>query len=274
MIMRKMILATAMSSLVLSAAFAADVTPPVYTKAQKSNLLTFPYNGDGFYWGIATKMGVEQDSASGQIGGIALATGNMNATGGGIGGTLGYMHGMGDKWVAFEGSLYYQNVTAGGQAVTPLAGGVNALVPASFASRWSSDQVVKIGGWNPFSWLGNLGGFTFPTLPTPPSVPGITIVGTGHTYIMAGIEEWGISGQFFNQNSGVDVGVAALLGAGVMNQIVDSTGKLTGAVLDVGADVVFADKGLSVAGLFVPGTPVVSQLNSGRKYEAYAKVDF
>ena len=97
---------------------------------------------------------------------------------------------------------------------------------------------------------------------------------TGHTYIMAGVEEWGISGQFFMANSGVTIGVAPLIGAGILNQIVDTTGKLTGAVLDTGAQVVFADKGFSASGLFALGVPGVSQMSSGRKYEVYAKVLF
>ena len=48
----------------------------------------------------------------------------------------------------------------------------------------------------------------------------------------------------------------------------------TRSVLDVGAQVVFADKGLSVSGLFAPGAPVAATLTSGRKYEVYAKVLF
>ncbi len=274
--MKKLVLSAACAAALLLAPLFSGVTLaadmkvfPV--KAQRSNLLVFPYVGDGMYWGIATKGGVEQDSASGSFLGTALISGNSNALGGGVGGTLGYMHGMGDRWVAFEGSAYYQNIA--GVATAANAGGTFAS-NISFASRWSSDQVVKIGGWNPFAWLGSFGGFQFPTLPAPPTVPGISIVASGHPYIMAGVEEWGISGQFFTANSGVTMGVAGLVGAGIMNQIVDANGKLTGAVLDVGAQVVFADKGLSVSGLFAPGAPVAAALTSGRKYEVYAKVLF
>ncbi len=269
----KSMISTSAAALLAAMAFCGCATAAdLHLKAPaKGNLLVFPYTGDGMYWGIATKGGVEQDSASGSFLGNALVTGNSNALGGGVGGTLGYMHGMGDKWMAFEGSAYYQNIA--GAAMAANASGTLAT-NASFASRWSSDQVVKIGGWNPFAWLGNFGGFQFPTLPTPPSVPGINIIAGGHTYIMAGIEEWGISGQFFTASSSVEIGVAALVGAGIMNQIVDANGKLTGAVLDVGAQVVFADKGLAVSGLFTPIAPVVGALNSGRKYEVFAKVDF
>ena len=263
----KRFLAVLLATAFCGAAYAADL--PVLKAPARSNLLVFPYNGDGLFWGIATKAGVEQDSASGNFLGSALLSGSANASGGGIGGTLGWMHGMGNMWVAFEGSLYYQNITASTNATDGVVS-----VPASWASRWSSDQVIKVGGWNPFAWIGNFGGFTFPTLPTPPSVSGINIVATGHTYIMAGVEEWGISGQFFMANSGVTIGVAPLIGAGILNQIVDTTGKLTGAVLDTGAQVVFADKGFSASGLFAPGVPVVSQMSSGRKYEVYAKVLF
>jgi hypothetical protein len=263
--MKRFLAALLATTAACGVASAADLA----VKAPKSNLLVFPYNGDGLYWGIATKAGVEQDSASGNFLGSALLSGSANATGGGIGGTLGYMHGMGTMWAAFEGNLYYTNITASISA----ADGV-ASVPASMATRWSADEVVKIGGWNPFSWLGNFGGFTFPTLPSPPTVSGISILSTGHPYIMAGMAEWGVSGQFFMVNSGVTVGFAPLVGAGIINQIVDSTGKLTGAVLDTGAQVIFADKGFSASGLFAPGTPVLSQMSSGRKYEVYAKVDF
>lgn len=264
---KQLILATTIV-LAASAAMAADMP---LKAAARSNFLAFPYSGDGFYWGVATKGGVEQDSASGSLLGTSLVTSNVNALGGGVGGTIGYMHGMGSKWVAFEGSIYYQNISGAGAATSGTPG---VSVPASFASRWSSDQVVKVGGWNPLSLFSNLGGFQFPTLPTPPTVPGINIIAGGHPYIMAGVEEWGISGQFFTANSGVTTGIAAVLGAGIMNQIVDANGKLTGAVLDTGAQVVFADKGLSVNGLFGPAAPVVGSLSSGRKYEVFAKIDF
>lgn len=249
-------------------ASAADMS--VKAAAASRNFLVFPYNGSGMYWGAATKGGVEQDSASGNVLGTSLVSGSVNALGGGVGGTIGYMHGMQDKAVAFEGSLYYQNITGAGAAASGTPG---VSVPVSFASRWSSDQVVKVFGWNPFTLIGNLG-FQFPTLPAAPSVPGITVAPNGHMYWMAGVEEWGISGQFFMADTGVNIGVAALLGAGIMNQIVDTSGKLTGAVLDTGAQVVFADKGLSFNGLFAPGAPVVGNLTSGRKYEVYAKLLF
>jgi hypothetical protein len=263
--MKRLLFALAAATALSSIACAADMS----VKAMKGNFLVFPYNGSGMYWGIATKAGVEQDSASGSLLGTSLLTGNVNAAGGGIGGTIGYMHGMGTTWVAYEGTAYYQNITAAAPATNSAIS-----VPVSFATRWSAEQVVKIGGWNPLSWLGSFGGFQFPTLPTPPTVPGISIIASGHTYISAGVEEWGVNGQFFTAGSSVTVGIAPLVGAGIMNQIVDASGKLTGAVLDVGAQVVFADKGISVSGLFAPGAPVVGALNSGRKYEAYAKVDF
>lgn len=263
--MRRLLIGAAIAAISIGAAAAADMP----LKAAKFNPLMFPYNGSGFYFDVSTKAGVEQDSATGNFLGTSLATGTVNASGGSVGGSLGYIHGMQDKWVAVEASIYYSNVTGGGAAVSPSGNAVQA----SFASRWSADQVIKIGGWNPLAALGSLG-FQFPALPTPPTIGGISVAANSHPYIMAGVEEWGISGQFFMANTGVDVGVAPLVGAGIMNQIVDSTGKLTGAVLDTGAQVVFADKGLSVNGLFGPGTPGVAQLSSGRKYEVFAKIGF
>jgi hypothetical protein len=148
-------------------------------------------------------------------------------------------------------------------------------VPASFGSRWSADQVVKVFGFDPFTLLGNLGFGQFPTLPTPPTLSNIPILPTGHRYWMAGIEEWGIRGNLLTA-PGADVGAAFLLGAGTMNQIVDTTGKLTGAVLDTGAQVVFADKGVGISGLFAQGGggPIFGSLTSGRKYEIFGKLHF
>jgi hypothetical protein len=268
--MRRILVSAAIVAALVSAAAAADVPT---LKAPANNLLTFPFTGDGFYWGFAAKGGAEQNSASGSLLGTSLVTGNVNAMGAGVGGDIGYMRGMGvGKAIAFENTVYYQNVTGAGSATT--GGGVAVSVPASFASRWSADQVVKVFGWNPLDVLSNINiGITFPTF-TFPTVPGIKLAATSHGYWEAGIEEWGISGQFFTANSGVSIGVAAKLGAGIMNQIVDSTGKLTGGVLDVGCDVVFADKGLQASGLFAPGSPVVATLTSGRKYECATKIDF
>lgn len=270
--MRKLLLAAALL-VVATSAFAADLATLPVKATPRANPLVFPYTGSGIYWGVATKMGVEQDSASANILGVALATGTVNASGAGIGGTLGYMHGMGNMWVAVEGNVYYQNVTGSGQAATAPVGGVSMSVPATFASRWSADQVVKVGGWNPLSILTNFG-ITFPTLPAPPSLPNITVLPNGHTYLMAGVEEWGIDGQFFTAG-GTTMGIAALVGTGIMSQVQDQSGKLTGAVLDVGAQVVFADKGLEITNAFgAGGPPVLSTSSWGRKYEGYAKVLF
>jgi hypothetical protein len=255
---------------IATSAQAADML----VKAPASNLLAFPYNGSGPYWGFASKGGVEQDSASGTFLASSLATGNANALGGSLGLTFGYMRSMGvnasgsAQAVAFEGNGYWSNVTASAPAV----GANGTVAPASFATRWSADQVVKVYGFNPLALIGNLGFGGFPTLPTAPTIPGITILPNGHPYLMAGIEEWGFNAGFAGASSN-GVGIAALVGAGVMNQIVDTTGKLTGGVLDVGAQVVFADKGVGITG-FGAGAPVFGSLTSGRKYEVFGKILF
>jgi hypothetical protein len=271
--MRRSIITALAAALLSTTAFAADMP----TKAAKYNPFVFP-SDSGWYWDMAVKGGAEQDSASGSILGTSLVSGNVNALGAGVGGSIGYMKALGAgpggvNAVAFESSLYYQNVT-GSASATSAPGGVGVSVPASFASRWSADQVVKVFGFNPFSYLGTLGlNISMPTF-TPPTVSGISLAAAGRGYWMAGIEEWGISGQFFNTNSGVTVGVAALVGGGLMTPIIDTTGKPTGAVLDTGCDAVFADKGLQVSGLFAPGQPVVGSLTSGRKYECFTKIAF
>lgn len=268
--MRKIFLMIALLGLAMPA-HAADM--PLKAPAA-NNLTVFPYNTSGIYWGFATKVAVEQSNVSSggnPLFATSLATGNLNAAGGGVGGTVGYMKGFGDKWMAFETSLYYQNITASAPAVSASGASVNASV----ASRWSAEQVIKIGGFNPLSYLSNLG-FQFPTLPTQPTVPGITLLAGGHPYLMVGAEEFGITGTFFTAG-GTTWGIAPLVGAGILNQIVDSTGKLTGGVLDTGAQVVFGDKGAQISGLFsTPSTPAAFGANAsmGTKYEAFAKLDF
>jgi hypothetical protein len=262
--MKKLLLATTL--LFPLAAQAADLT-------LKAKSTAYPYASSGCYFGVAVKGGVDQVNASGSaLFATSLATGGLNAAGAGVGGDVGCIHYYGPQstiqWVGFEASVYYQNVTASAMAAAPGAG-----VQASYASRWSADQTIKLGGFNPVAWLPNLG-ISFPTLPAPPTISGINILSPGLAYFSIGVEEFGVDGQFFTAG-GSTIGIAPLVGLGVINPILDSTGKLTGNVLDTGAQVVFADKALGLTNAFgTNGAPTLGSLSVGRKYEVYAKIQF
>jgi hypothetical protein len=253
--MKRLLLSTAL--LWSGVAMAADM--PV--KALSVAPPTYPYDGSGFYFGANVMAGIQQTTVAGNPTLVtSLANGNLNAAGGAVGGTIGYTRGNATWWWAIEDSLDYQNITA--SATT-------AVVPASAASRWSNETVVRVHGFNPLQYLPNLG-ITFPSFPTQlPVVPAGIAVGAAQLYIGGGVKEWGITGNFVGNGTST-YGVGGLIQAGSIAQIIDATGKPTGAALDLGAEVVFASKALLVtAG---PGGPALGTLTSGNQYWAYTKV--
>jgi hypothetical protein len=268
--MKKIIAALVLSTAIVAPACAADLV----VKAPQSK--AFPYASTGCYFGIAIKGGVDQVNASGNaLFATSLASGSLTAAGGGVGGDVGCIHyygpGSSIQWIGYEATAYYQNITAAAPAVN--GAGVAVALPASYASRWSADATVKFGGFNPLSWLPNLG-ITFPGLPAPPTLPGISVLSPGLMYFAAGVEAFGVEGQFFTAG-GSTVGIAPLVGAGIFNQILDAKGVPTGYVLDTGAQIVFADKALGVSNAFgTAGGPTIGSLSVGRKYEVYAKINF
>jgi len=254
--MRNVLIALASSILLYSVpAIAADM--PIKAPL-RNNLLTYPaYDGAGFYWGISTEAGVAQSKVDNTFVG-GLINGNMTAAGAGVGGTIGYMRGNGSYWLAGEASVHWQNITASDPA--------NVTV----ASRWSAEQSVKLGGFQQFlSWLPDLGlGSLFPTLPTPPTPPGFNLAAnTSHTYIKAGMEEFGLTASVLALNSGHEWAAAPLVGMGVLNQLLNKDGTISTAVLDVGAQVTFADKGFTFGSGGLGGSAKL-----GRQYKAYAKI--
>ena len=254
--MRRFILGVALAAL-STAALAADL--PLPTKAYAPP--AYPYDGSGFYFGANVMAGIQQTSVSGNpLLVTSLVNGNLNAAGGAVGGTIGYTKGNATWWWAIEDSLDYQNITASATTTT--------TIPASAVSRWSNETVVRVHGFNPLQYLPNLG-ITFPSFPTQlPVVPAGIAVGAAQLYIGGGVKEWGIGGNFVG-NGSQTYGVGGLLQAGSIAQIIDATGKPTGAALDLGAEVVFASKGFSV--MTGGGTPL-GKITSGDQYWAYTKV--
>jgi hypothetical protein len=207
--------------------------------AVKARPIAYPYMGSGCYFGVNAEGGAAQSNVSGN--GLfltGLASGNMIAAGGSVGGSVGCIYGNGTNWVAVQGNLNYQNITGAVEA----PGGSFGV-----SSKWQASQVVKFGGFPALlSWLPNLG-LNFPVLAPPANAPvGLNIVTlTSQPYVMVGAQEFDNSG-WFQAQSGHSVGVAPLVGAGVINQITDTSGKPSGAVLDTYAKVVFAGKGFTI----------------------------
>lgn len=249
-------------------AFAADL--PLIAKSGLP--LAYPYNGgSGFYAGVNVFGGVAQSSAtSNSLFASSLASGNLTAAGGAVGGTVGYTRGNSNFWWALEASGDWQNVSAGTSSASA------ATPSATMASRWSAEEVVKIGGSLQFNFLNaiNLLGINFPTFELPVAPSGISVAAAPHPYIMAGVKEFGISGTV-GQAGGTTVGVAPLVGAGTISSILDGTGKPTGLALDLFAEVVFANKGLGFSNVFgTGGAPVNANLTMNNQYWAGAKVLF
>lgn len=254
-------IATADVAIATKAAVAADM--PV--KAQRFNPLVYPYTSSGFYWGVGVGAGVANASGGGTttlVGG--LLSGTQAASGGTIGGTFGYIWAIsgGTKWLAIQQDIDYQNIAAS----VPAAG-------YAVSTKFATETDVRFGGFD-FSWLPALiPGFSFPTLPAPPTVPGIAVVGTTHPYVFAGVRFFSVQATFGLLSESNAWEIAPVLGAGVLSQMVDTTGKLTGSVLDVGAKVIFAGKGIGLNSSLSDPT-ATGTAGFGTAGMAYAKVLF
>ena len=230
--MRKTILATLAGLAIASSASAADLA----VKA-KPSFTAYP-TSSGCYWGVNAEAGVARSNVSGNALFVSsFASGSLTASGGSIGGTVGCLKGDVSNWIAIQGSINYTNITGS----VPLLDG-----SAGVQSRWSAEQVVKWGGFPAiFSWLPNLG-VNFPVLTTPPvNPPPGFLFGGAKPYVMAGVREFDNSG-WVGLQTGHSIGVAPMLGTGVINTLTDGAGKASGAVMDVYAKVVFAGRGFSI----------------------------
>ena len=265
--MRRVVFASILA-MFAAPAFAADL--PIMTKGGLP--LAYPYSGgSGFYGGINTFGGVAQaTSSSSVLATTSLATGNLTAAGGAVGGTVGFTAGTSNLWWAVEASGDWMNVTAG------TSSGVTGSPSATMDSRWSAEEVFKLGGSLQLNFINaaNILGFNFPTFSLPATPNGIAVAASPHPYIMAGVKEFGISGTI-GTAGGTTVGVAPLVGAGTISSIINAQGQPTGLALDLFAEVVFADKGLSLNNVFGTSGPVVNaNLTMNRQYWAGAKLLF
>ena len=271
--MRKVLVSLAL--LALPSAAWAQTVPSLPPQGQIVPLVTkdgpikaYPYSGgSGFYGGVNTIAGVQQASTSANgLFASSLATGNLAAAGGGIGATVGYTAGGSQFWWAAEASGDWMNVSA----TQNLPGQTTSV-----SSRWQAEQVVKIGGTLQTNFLNAIAplGVNFPSFTLPVAPSNISVAASPHPYIMAGVKEFDISGNF-NSTGGSAVGIAPLIGAGTISSIIDTSGKPTGLALDLFAEVVFANKGLALNNVLGGGAPANANLQMTNQYWAGAKVLF
>ena len=242
---------------------AADM--PVFPVKAQNTPFSTP-NGSGWYVGIGTQAGVAATNVSGtNLLATDLATGNLNATGGAVGGGFGYISTLpalnGLRW-QFENNAFYQNITA-------------SVGPVSVASRWSLTQEldVSFAAFQTISnAIGNLG-VSFPTFA--PALPSnIAVATTPWQFVGFKIEEFGLQGNFF-QAGGASVGWAPGLTAGFRWQTLNAQGKPNDGSIKLYADVFWPQRGTTFDNVLGPGAPVVTgTAKFTTQYWAGIKYDF
>lgn len=267
--MRKLLLG-AVALIALSVpTFAADVPPPVFKAPVAAP------SGSGWFVGILTEADVAQSNVSGtNVFATSLASGNLTATGGSIGGRVGYIGGGSLGW--YRGLLTgaWANIS-GSNSVGPTA--TTSGASAAIASRWSSTQEFDIG----VEWLQRVLA-ALPTLtnvnlfpaitPITPSVP----VGTPRQYIGIGIKEAGINGSFGAAN-GTTVGIYPMVTGGFIWPTLGTNGLPNGGAIDASAGIAFPVKGFTMGNAFATnGAPLTfgAGANLGTQYWTRLSYDF
>src|SRR5580704_8140926 len=184
-----------------TAAMAADM--PVKAQAVVSPFVN--WSGSGWFYGLGTYAGVAQSSVNGNSLLVpALVSSNVTASGGGVEGVVGYVHGNTNtlgfgNWYMLEAKGAYQNIQGGVQ----VPGG-----DAGFFSRWSATEDACVGAdvlASITAVIGNLGFTNWPTWS--PSLPANVQVGIPKQCIGIQVREFGLGGQFGGAN-GTTVGFA------------------------------------------------------------------
>jgi len=220
-------------------ALAADLAP-----LYKAKPIAYPTSGFGCYWGVNAEAGVAQSNVNGNaLFATSLVSGNLVAAGGSIGGTVGCLKGTETSWFAIQASINYANIS-GSIAATDANG--DLLGTVGVRSKWSAEQVVKLGGFPAlFGWLPNIG-ISMPVLTPPtPVLPAGFTAAAAKPYFMAGLREFDANG-WVSGFSGHAVGFAPLVGVGMITPLIDSTGGVSGAALDTYAKVIFPGRGFSI----------------------------
>jgi hypothetical protein len=227
------------------------------------------WNGSGLFWELGTYGGVEQSSVNGNSLLIpSLISSNVTASGGGVGGGFGYIHGNTNivgfgNWYMLEAKVAYQNIQGGFQAPGGSAG---------FWSRWSATQDACVGAdvvLAATSVIGNLG-LNWPTWT--PSLPANVQVGIPKQCFGVQLREYGVGGQF----GGVG-GTTTAVAPGLITQFIYPTlatnGTPNGGAIKVWASADWSTKGLEFNNVFGKSGPIgVASVSQNKTY--LAGIDF
>ena len=263
--MRKLLLLTTTLTALATSALAADMplkAPPV------SPFIN--WTGSGYFWGLGTYAGVEQASVNGNsLLVTSLVSSNINASGGGVEGVFGYVHGNTNvvgfaNWYMLEAKGAYQNIQGGIQT----AGG-----SSGFFSRWSATQDACVGAdviLAMTSAIGNLG-LSWPTWT--PSLPANVQVGIPKQCLGVQVREYGLGGQF-----GGAGGTTTAIAPGLLTQFIYPTlatnGTPNGGAIKVWASADFSTKGLEFTNLFGKTGPVGINPSVSQNKTYLAGIDF
>lgn len=266
--MRKLLLGTVAFIALSVPAFAADMAVKAISPV--------PYVAPTTWFiGVLTEADVAQSNVSGTNAfATSLASGNLTATGGSIGGRVGFIGSGAIGWYRGLLTAEWANIS-GTNAVGATA--TTSAASASIASRWSSTQEFDIGvEWlqRVLAALPTLGNVNlFPTItPITPTVP----VGTPKQYIGVGLKEAGISGSFGMAN-GTTVGVYPMVTGGFIWPTLGTNGKPNGGAIDASAGIAFPVKGFSMGNVFATnGAPLTfgAGANLGTQYWTRLSYDF
>lgn len=222
--------------------------------------VAYPYARSGCYFGVNMEAATAQTDTSGSgLFVTSAVNGKLTAAGGAIGGSVGCIKGDPSLWYGVHADLDYQNVTAS----VPVDG-----VNVNFASRIQGGGEFRVGGTTLLTFFGNLiPNGTFPVLGTPAVPAGFALAATPPLpYLAAGFEVWQQQAAF-GAISGSGTEIAPKLRAGVINQLTDATGKITGAVNDTYVKVIFAGKGSTFGnGVFTAATNQGTQYRVGTAF--------
>jgi hypothetical protein len=264
--MRNYLLLTAALTALAMPAMAADMAfknPPVQVAAVTP-----------WYVGILTEADVAQSNVTGNnVFASSLVSGNLTATGGSVGGVVGYIGSCLGSWCRAQLTGAWANIT-GTNSVAATA--TTGAASASLASRWSATQEVDVGiEWlqKIYAALPTLNIVNFPTFtPIAPTVP----VGAPRQYVGIGLKEAGISGSF-GAATGTQVGVYPMITGGFIWQTLGTNGLPNGGAIDASAGVAFPVRGFTIGNAFASdGAPLTlgSGASLGTQYWTRLSYDF
>lgn len=223
-------------------------------------------SGSGWYVGVLTEADVAQSKVSGSnLFAPSLVSGDLTATGGGIGGTVGFIGYTASYWYRLQAAGEWSNISGTNTiASTP----TTSAASASVASRWSATFEADVGVeflQALYSRLPTLPAISFPTFA--PITPANT-VGVPRQYVGGGLKVAGLSGNFGNA-SGQSVGLYPFISSGFIWETVNAAGKSDGGSLDASAGVAFPVHGMQFNNVFATnGLPITtnSGINLGTQY--------